>query len=59
MAQSSHVNSRTGLAFILGAVVVIAAVGSYILLAEDGDVAISIEGEDTAIEKAAEALSDG
>jgi hypothetical protein len=59
MAQSSHVNTRTGLAFGLGAVAVIAAVGGYMLLAEDGDVAISFEGEDTAIEKAAEALSDG
>jgi hypothetical protein len=59
MAHPSKLNSHTGLAFMLGIIVVIAGIAAYALLAGDGDLALSVEGEDTTIEKAAEALSDG
>jgi hypothetical protein len=59
MADPSKFNSNTGLAFVLGILVVVAGLGAYALFAGDGDLALSVEGEDTAIEKAAEALSDG
>lgn len=58
MSHPSKLNSHTGLAFILGILCVVAAAGAYLLFAQDGDLALSVEGEDTAIEKAAEALSD-
>lgn len=59
MSHPSKLNSHGGLAFILGAIAVIAAIGVYFLVAQNGDVSVSIEGEDTVIEKAAEAVSDG
>jgi hypothetical protein len=58
MAHPSKLNSHTGLAFMLGIIVVIAGLAGYVLLAGDGDLSLSVEGEDTAIEKAAEAVSD-
>lgn len=59
MAHPSKVNSNTGLAFVLGGLCVVAAVIGYILFVDDGDLAISVEGKDTTLEKAAEAVSGG
>lgn len=59
MSHPSKINSHTGLAFVLGILLVVGAAVAYFVFAEDGDLALSLEGEDTTLEKAAEAVSDG
>lgn len=58
MAHPSNVNSNTGLAFIIGALCVIVAGIAYVVFAGEDGLSVSIEGEDTTLEKAAEAVSD-
>ncbi|WP_299782519.1 hypothetical protein [uncultured Roseobacter sp.] len=53
--QSSSSGSNTGIAFIVGALVVVVAILAYFMLA--GGEAVSVEGPDTALESAAEAVS--
>ena len=59
MAHPSKINSTTGLAFILGALCVIAGAVAYAVLAPGDGFSVSVEGEDTTLEKAAEAISGG
>jgi hypothetical protein len=58
MAHPSKINSSAGLAFILGALCVVVLGVAYALFARDDGFAFSVEGEDTTLEKAAEAVSD-
>ena len=58
MAHPSKLNSNAGLAFILGALCVIVAGIAYVLFINEGELSVSIEGEDTTLERAAEAVSD-
>ncbi|GFE52064.1 hypothetical protein So717_38170 [Roseobacter cerasinus] len=53
--QQTSSSSNTGLAFIVGMLVVVVGVLAYFMLA--GDAGISVEGPDTAIEGAAEAIA--
>lgn len=53
--QSNSSGGNTGIAFIVGALVVVVAILAYFMLA--GGEAVSVEGPDTALEGAAEAVS--
>lgn len=57
MAHPSKINSTTGLAFILGALCVVFAAVAYAIFASGDGFSVSVEGEDTTLEKAAEAIS--
>ena len=59
MAHPSKINSSAGLFIILGALCVIILGIAYALFVGDDGLAFSVEGEDTTLEKAAEAVSDG
>lgn len=64
MAQNTKQNGSgtIGMAFILGVLVAVVGFLAYFMLGADtgGDgLSLSIEGADTAVEKAAEAVSDG
>ncbi|MDW3183837.1 MULTISPECIES: hypothetical protein [unclassified Roseobacter] len=54
--QSNSSGGNTGIAFIVGALVVVVAILAYFMLA--GGDAVSVEGPDTVLEDAAEAVSD-
>lgn len=58
MSHPSKINSNAGLAFVLGALCVVVAGIGYALFAGEDGLSVSIEGEDTTLEKAAEAVSD-
>lgn len=53
--QSTSGGRNTGIAFVVGMLVVVVGVLAYFMLAEGAG--ISVEGPDTAIEGAAETLS--
>ncbi|MGZ2258504.1 hypothetical protein [Roseobacter sp. A03A-229] len=53
--QQNSSGGNTGLAFVVGMLVVIVGILAYFMLADDAG--LSVEGPDTAIEGAAEAIS--
>ncbi|MBW4707723.1 hypothetical protein KX928_07980 [Roseobacter sp. YSTF-M11] len=53
--QSQSKSGNTGIAFIVGGLVVVVGILAYIMLS--GGEGLSVEGPDTAIEGAAEAIS--
>lgn len=57
MSDQSQSSSRgnTGIAFVVGMLVVVVGLLAYFMLADDAG--LSVEGPDTAIEGAAEAIS--
>ncbi|WP_299966912.1 hypothetical protein [uncultured Roseobacter sp.] len=59
MADQSNTSSggNTGLAFVVGMLVVVVGVLAYFMLADGAGLAV--EGPDSALEGAAEAISDG
>lgn len=58
MSHPSKVNSSTGLAFVLGILLVVGAGIAYVVFSDGDGFALSVEGEDSTLEKAAEAVSD-
>lgn len=54
-SQSTSGGGNTGIAFVVGMLVVVVGLLAYFMLADD--TGLAVEGPDTAIEGAAEALS--